>query len=69
MNSIRRASRDSWLAGVLSGFANQWGWSRFWVRVVFMCAMLVEPVSLTLGYLILAVLMPSENQQSHYRHR
>ncbi|GLP97235.1 PspC domain-containing protein [Paraferrimonas sedimenticola] len=69
MSGLVKNRRDAWLAGVIAGLADNFGWSRFWMRVIFLCAMLVEPFSLTLVYVVMAILMPAPAAHRYYRRR
>ncbi|GGA80492.1 hypothetical protein GCM10011369_23020 [Neiella marina] len=62
MNTYQQLYRDpvqGKLAGVIAGFANHWGLSRFWLRIVALVMLFSMPMVMIPGYLLAAVLMPT----------
>ncbi len=58
--TLRRSSRNRWVAGVCGGLADFYGISSFWFRLAFLIALVPGGVPGLLVYFIMAVIIPSE---------
>ncbi len=58
-------SRDRWLAGICGGIAEYMGWSKDYVRLVWLLLTLFTAFSGLVIYLILWIVMPEQKNGSN----
>lgn len=69
---MTRSRRNRMFSGVCAGIANQVGIGTFWVRLLFVLAAAIVPgVSLVMMlalYVLLALVLPWDDEVTPYRH-
>ncbi len=58
--ALRRSRRNRWVGGVCGGFAEFFGISSFWFRLLFMILLLPGGLPGLVPYLVLWLIIPSE---------
>ncbi len=58
--ALRRSRRNRWVAGVCGGFAEFFGISSFWFRLLFLILLLPGGLPGLVPYLVLWLVIPSE---------
>jgi phage shock protein C len=57
---LTRSEKDKWIAGVLGGIANYFGWDPAVVRLIYVILTLCTCFSGLIAYIILWICMPKE---------
>ncbi|MCM2678722.1 PspC domain-containing protein [Echinimonas agarilytica] len=64
-NTLSRRPVEGKIAGVIAGFAENWGLSRFWLRIVALVLLFSMPLITLPCYILAALLMPVAKERYH----